>query len=68
MAGKRKVAPAPEPIDIIWGAENIGILIGKSTRATFAMLERGHIPGAKKFGGQWGISRRKLLDFLEVAA
>jgi hypothetical protein len=64
--GKRKAAP--EPIDIVWGGENIAILIGKTTRATFAMLERGHIPGAKKVGGQWGVSREKLLAYFEVAA
>lgn len=66
--GKRKAAPAPEPIDIVWGAENIGILIGKSTSATFQMLERGHIPGAKKPGGRWAVSRKKLLAYFEVAA
>ena len=66
--GKRKAAPAPEPIDIVWGAENIAILIGKTAKATFAMLERGHIPGARKIGGQWCISRKKFLASFEAAA
>jgi hypothetical protein len=49
--------------DVIWGAEAIGEVIGKPTRATFHLLEAGLLP-AKKIGKQWCASRRKLLHAL----
>ena len=55
-------------LDLIWGAAAIAALIGKTTRATFMMLERGHIPGAKKRGGQWVISRKRLNEAFGVDA
>lgn len=64
--GQRQATEAPEPLDLVWGADGIGTLIGKTTRATFQMLERGHIPMAKKVGGQWVVSRKALLTFFEV--
>lgn len=55
-------------LDLVWGAAAIAALIGKTTRATFHMLEAGQIPGAKKIGAQWVISRRVLRDFFEGSA
>jgi len=45
----------------IWGAANIGEVIGKPERATFHMLEKRLLP-AKKVGGRWVASRKKLLE------
>jgi hypothetical protein len=49
--------------DVVWGAEAIGRVIGKTPRATFHLLERGLLP-ARKVGKQWVASRRKLLQAL----
>jgi hypothetical protein len=43
---------APE---YIWGAKAIAAAIGRSEKATFAMLERGVIAGARKVGGRWSL-------------
>lgn len=54
-------------LDLIWGAEDIGKAIGRSTRATFDMLDKGEIP-AKKVNGRWVVSRQKLINFFMEAA
>jgi hypothetical protein len=53
----------------LWGASAIAPVIGRSTRQTFTLLERGRLP-ARKIGQQWVASRRKLQAFLagEAAA
>ncbi|MDX1222396.1 DNA-binding protein [Sinorhizobium medicae] len=57
-----------EKIDLIWGAEAIAKLIGRSARVTFYMLEKGELP-AKKVGGRWVAERGKLISFfLETVA
>jgi hypothetical protein len=50
--------------DIVWGAEAIAKIIKREPRATYYLLERGHIPTAKKVGGNWVASRRAILKFL----
>ena len=47
-------------LELLWGAEAIGAVIGRSARATFHLLEKGELP-AKKIGGRWVIERGKLL-------
>jgi len=55
-------------LELIWGADAIAKLIGRSTRATFYMLDNGELP-AKKVGGRWVAERGKLLSFfMEPAA
>jgi hypothetical protein len=46
--------------DVIWGAAAIAATINKTPRAVFHLLENGHLP-ARKIGGQWVASRKKLL-------
>lgn len=41
---------------IIWGARAISEAIGRSQKATFAMLEQGKIPGARKIAGRWAFN------------
>ncbi|MBD9592709.1 DNA-binding protein [Ensifer sp. ENS05] len=62
------IAEKSRGLDLVWGAEEIAKLIGRSTRATFHMLDAGELP-AKKVGGRWVAERNQLLQFfLEPAA
>ena len=45
----------------IWGAVNIGKLIGRNKRQSFYLLEQGLIP-AKKVGNLWVTTRRAALS------
>ena len=47
--------------DIVWGAQAIAAVIRANERRTFRLLENGMLP-AKKVGGRWVASRRKLLE------
>jgi hypothetical protein len=46
------VAATVQNLKLIWGAKKIGEVIGRNTRETFAMLEKGYLP-AKKVGRLW---------------
>jgi hypothetical protein len=54
--------------DIVWGAEGIAAVIGRTVVATHHLLGQGALP-AKKVAGRWVASKRRLLDHLlgEVA-
>jgi hypothetical protein len=55
--------------EIVWGARNIGIAIGRTEKATFAMLEAGKLPGARKVAGRWAFNPKVFFAaFNEVAA
>jgi hypothetical protein len=49
-----------ESSDIVWGAAEIGRVIGKSKRQAFYLLEAGLLPG-RKVGRQWCASRERLV-------
>jgi hypothetical protein len=49
--------------DLVWGAGAIAKVIGRSERSTFHMLASRLLP-AKRVGGRWCASRRKLLAAL----
>ena len=49
--------------DVIWGAEEIAKAIGQTQRATYHLLANELLP-AKRIGGRWVASRRKLLAAL----
>jgi hypothetical protein len=49
--------------DVIWGATSIAKAIGQTERATYHLLASGLVP-AKRIGGRWVASRRKLLAAL----
>nr|WP_026479354.1 hypothetical protein [Ahrensia sp. 13_GOM-1096m] len=51
-----------DSVDLIWGAEEIAKLIGRSRRSTFHMLEKGELP-AKRVGSRWVAERGKLISF-----
>ena len=50
----------PELDRLVWGAKDIATVIGRSTRQTNYLLERGYI-SADKVGGMWRSSVRRLL-------
>ena len=52
-----------EQIEAVWGAVEIGNVIGTPLRKTFYLLERGLVP-ARKVGGVWQSTRGELRDFL----
>ncbi|MER9615571.1 DNA-binding protein [Mesorhizobium sp. M0207] len=55
-------------IDLVWGAEAIAEVIGRTPRQAFHLLDAGKLP-AKKVGGRWVADRNKLIRFfLEDAA
>lgn len=55
--------------DVVWGAKQIGEVIGRNERQAFYLLEKGHIPCARKFAKNWAASRQALLQmFLPEAA
>jgi len=64
-------AETTAPGDLVWGCAAIAEVIGRSERSVFHLLSRGLLP-AKRVGGRWCASRRKLLAALsgddEVAA
>lgn len=53
-----------DPLDLIWGAEAIAKAIHRTRRQTFHLLETGQLP-ARKSGGQWVVSRRRLQQYFE---
>jgi hypothetical protein len=58
--------PQPESdSDIVWGADAIGRAIGVNARKAFHLMENGVIP-ARKVGGRWAASRRRLIEFFSV--
>ncbi|MAA98684.1 MAG: hypothetical protein CMN87_10785 [Stappia sp.] len=48
--------------NIVWGAEEIARVIGRTPRQTFHLMASGQIP-AKKVGGRWCAERGKLIEF-----
>jgi hypothetical protein len=55
---------AEDKTDLAWGCEAIADEIERSPRQTFHMLTNGELP-AKKVGGRWVASRKKLREFFE---
>lgn len=51
----------PTTEDIVWEVAEIAKVVGRTERQTFHLLNTGSLP-AKKVGGRWVASRRKLLE------
>jgi hypothetical protein len=47
--------------DFVWGADDIGAVIGRDKSSTYYMLKRGLIKSARKSGNRWHASRSALL-------
>jgi hypothetical protein len=48
-------------IELVWGCKAIAEKIGRTERATFAALEQGKIPGARKIAGRWALDPRVFM-------
>lgn len=58
-----------EALDLIWGVEEIGKLIGRNYQQTYHMIRSGKLPMVKQIGERYVASRGKLIAFfLEDAA
>jgi len=58
-----------EELDLIWGIEEIGKLIGRNYQQTYHMVRGGKLPMVKQVGERWVASRGKLIAFfMEDAA
>ena len=56
-----------EPLDLLWGTEEIAAAIKQTTIATSHLLWKRKIP-ARKIGSRWVISRAVLKQFFENSA
>jgi hypothetical protein len=59
-------AKQEDALDLVWGADEIARFINSSRRKTYHMLENRQIP-ARKTGGIWVASKRKLRAHFEAA-
>lgn len=56
-------------LDLVWGIEEIGKLIGRNYRQTYHMVRSGQLPMVKQIGERYVASRSKLIAFfMEDAA
>lgn len=56
-------------LDLVWGVEAIGKLIGRNYQQTYHMIRSGKLPMVKQVGERYVASRSKLIAFfLEDAA
>lgn len=51
--------------DVLWGVDAIAREIGRSKSETYALLNNGHLPGAK-IGRLWGSTRSVLRARIEM--
>lgn len=58
----------PLELDLIWGVEDIGKLIGRNYQQTYHMITSGKLSVVKKVGERYVVSRRKLIDFFIAGA
>jgi hypothetical protein len=65
------VSNSPFSIDgaqLLWGARAIAAAIGRTEKATFAMLEQGKLAGARKVGGRWAFNPAVFIKSFDEAA
>jgi len=56
-------------LDLVWGIEAIGKLIGRNYQQTYHMVRSGQLPMVKQVGERYVASRSKLIAFfMEDAA
>ncbi|WP_378944426.1 hypothetical protein [Mesorhizobium sp. ANAO-SY3R2] len=52
-----------DALDLIWGVEDIGKLIGRNYQQTYHMITSGKLPMVKQVGERYVVSRKKLVAF-----
>jgi len=53
--------------EFVWGAEEIGKIIGRSQRQMFNLVHSGQLKSVKKVGGLWVANREALRKELGAA-
>jgi hypothetical protein len=66
MPSSNSPQDTPPADDVIWGAKAIGLVIGRSERQTYHLLEQGHLSCARKFGSTWVSTRSALLQLFSA--
>ena len=56
-----------DSLDLVWGAEAIGVYIRRKKRQVWYLLEKGDLP-ARKVGGVWVASKEALRRSMTAAA
>jgi len=49
-----------DDLEVIWGAQRIGMVLGVTSRQAFYLLERNMLKGAAKLGCRWCITLKAL--------
>jgi hypothetical protein len=58
-----------DDLDLVWGVEAIGAIIGRTYQQTYHMIQSGHLPMVKRVGERYVASRAKIVAFfMEDAA
>lgn len=52
-----------ETLDLVWGIEAIGKVIGRTAPQTYYLLRTGSLPAKQVGENRWVASRQKLVDF-----
>lgn len=52
-----------EGLDLVWGIEEIGKIIGRNYAQTYHMVRSGQLPVVKQIGERYVVSRKKLIEF-----
>ena len=68
---RKKKLPTPQevmesPLPFLTISE-VAVLLRRKATATYALAERGDLPGAVKLGGRWLIDREELLAGIKKA-
>ena len=53
----------PAALDLIWGIEEIGKLIGRNYQQTYHMVTTGKLPMVKQVGERYVASRQRIIEF-----
>lgn len=53
----------PTYLDLIWGIEEIGKLIGRNYQQTYHMVSTGKLPMVRRVGERYVASRQKVISF-----
>ncbi|GAB2205941.1 hypothetical protein ROS1_27570 [Roseibium sp. ROS1] len=57
-----------EPLDLIWGVDEIGRVIGRNYQQAYHLIRSGKLPMVKRVGERYVASRSKLVAFFQEAA
>ena len=62
------MADERDNLDLVWGVQAIGNIIGRSYQQTYHMIATGKLPMVKQVGERYVVSRAKLVAFFMADA